>query len=255
MSDSPEDLAAAYLKLADEALPGEIGGLYLTGSLPLGDYRPGTSDIDGVVIVASPVTDASVVQDVHAALPDKPYFDVTYLTAEDLAAPPDPTKKVVFVMNGQLSAKVGGPASPVLWSEMARQSIAVREVPGLVVHDDHQALVDYTRDNLTSYWEPLLGQLEAGATTRPDDEVLESWVIPWFVLGIPRLHALLSTGDIVSKTAAGEHALTHFPAYAELINRCLGSRAGAAHTFTVADVPSTLTFGREVIADARATAG
>jgi len=255
MSDSPEDLAATYLKLADEALPGEVRGLYLTGSIPLGDYHPGTSDIDGVVIVGSPITDASVVQDVHAALPEKPYFDVTYLTAEDLAAPPDSTKKVVFSMNGQLTEKVGGPASPVLWSEMARRSIPVREVPGLVVHDDHQALVEFTRGNLTSYWEPLLVQLEEGTTTRPDDEVLESWVMPWFVLGIPRLHALLSTGDIVSKTGAGQHALNHFPAYAELINRCLESRAGAAHTFTVADVPSTLALGREVIADARTTAG
>ncbi len=92
MRDSPEDLAATYLKLADEALPGEVLGLYLTGSLPLGDYHAGTSDIDGVVVVASPITDASVVKDVHAALPEKPYFDVTYLTAEELAAPPDPTR-------------------------------------------------------------------------------------------------------------------------------------------------------------------
>jgi hypothetical protein len=118
------------------------------------------------------------------------------------------------------------------------------------VHDDQQALVEFTHGNLTSYWEPLLGQLEAGATTRPDDEVVESWMIPWFVLGIPRLHALLSTGAIVSKTAAGEHALTHFPAYAELIKRCLESRAGAAHTFTVADVPATLAFGHALISDA-----
>jgi len=32
-------------------------------------------------------------EDLAAALPEKPYFEVTYLTAEELAAPPDPTKK------------------------------------------------------------------------------------------------------------------------------------------------------------------
>ncbi len=75
--------------------------------------------------------------------------------------------------------------------------------------------------------------------------------MPWFVLGIPRLHAQLTTGAIVSKTGAGEHALKHFPAYAELINRCLESRAGADHAFTIADAHTTLAFGREVIADTR----
>jgi hypothetical protein len=65
----------------------------------------------------------------------------------------------------------------------------------------------YTRDNLTSYSARMLDQVETATAALPDDEVLEAWVVPWCVLGIPRLHALLATGNIISNGAAGGHAV------------------------------------------------
>ena len=56
----PAEVAATtsqYLGLIDEALPGRVVGLYLTGSVSLGDFQPGRSDIDGVVVVDSPLAD------------------------------------------------------------------------------------------------------------------------------------------------------------------------------------------------------
>jgi hypothetical protein len=78
-----------YLELIDGTVPGLVRGFYLTGSIPLDDYVPGSSDIDGVVVVSEPVTDPEVVRAVHERLPGRPYFDVTYLTASALASPPD----------------------------------------------------------------------------------------------------------------------------------------------------------------------
>jgi hypothetical protein len=98
-----EATTSRYLELIDQALPGQVEpaqvepgqviGLYLTGSIPLGDFQLGESDLDGVVVVAEPLKDASTVQEVHAALPSKPSFDVTYLTLDDLALPPDGTSR------------------------------------------------------------------------------------------------------------------------------------------------------------------
>jgi hypothetical protein len=59
---------AQYLDLIDKALPGQVIGLYLTGSVPLGDFHPGSSDIDGVVVLASPLDSSEPVKDVHEAL-------------------------------------------------------------------------------------------------------------------------------------------------------------------------------------------
>jgi hypothetical protein len=251
MTPVPPEVAsttARYLELIDEALPGQVTGLYLTGSVPLGDFRPGHSDIDGVVVVASPLLDASAVKAVHEQLPSAPAFDVTYLTAADLAAPPDAGKPVVFTLDGVFKeAPSGGPVSPVLWSEMARQSIAVRAVPGLVVHDDQDALEAFTRNNLKTYWTSQLDQLETTTAPQPDDAPVPDWVLPWIVLGVPRLHALLATGNIISKTRAGEHALIAFPEWSPLLNRCLDHRAGKPETFTTADAKAAVPYGRQVI--------
>jgi hypothetical protein len=256
MNDLPTEVAAItsqYLSLVDSVLPGRVVGLYLTGSIPLGDYHPGRSDIDGVVVVSEPLSDPEVVRAVHSKLPARPYFDVTYLTASALAAPPDPTTPVVYVVEGEFKdPATAGTVTPVLWSEMARQSIAVRPVAELAVHDDHQALVDHTRANLTSYWEPMLDRLSQRSAELPPDHVLDGWIIPWYVLGIPRLHALLATGNIISKTAAGEHGAALFPSHAALCARCVAHRAGDPVDFTVADAAPTIALGRALITSALA---
>jgi hypothetical protein len=194
-----------------------------------------------------------MVQPVHAALPSRPAFDVTYLTLDDLALPPDRDKPVVFTLDGVFKeAPRGGPVTPVLWSELARSPVVLRVAPGLVVHDDTQALAAFTRDNLTSYWAPMLDQLDAATAALPDDEVLDAWVVPWCVLGIPRLHALLATGNIISKGAAGRYTIAVFPDWVPLVERCLAHRAGDEQQFTVADANSAAVFGRTVIAAALA---
>jgi hypothetical protein len=42
---------ARYLALLDGVLPGSLDGLYLVGSTALGDFQPGSSDIDFVAFV------------------------------------------------------------------------------------------------------------------------------------------------------------------------------------------------------------
>ena len=37
------------------------------------------------------------------------------------------------------------------------------------------------------------------------------WSTAWGVLGAPRLHHTITTGEVISKEAAGEHALDVFP--------------------------------------------
>jgi Nucleotidyltransferase domain len=47
--DLPSDVRDAtdrHLAVLDAVAPGLVGGLYLTGSVTLGDYQPGRSDID-----------------------------------------------------------------------------------------------------------------------------------------------------------------------------------------------------------------
>ncbi len=101
-----------------------------------------------------------------------------------------------------------------------------------------------------TYWEPQLNRLESYAAGLPHDQVLDGRIVPWHFLGVPRLHALLATGNIISKTAAGHHGIVEFPAYADLCTRAIRHRAGDPIVFTAADAVSTVAFGRTVIASA-----
>ena len=68
---------------------------------------------------------------------------------------------------------------------------------------------------------------------------------------MPRLHALLATDRIVSKSQAAEYAAQRFPAHADLARRCLAHRRGVAQTWDLADAATAIALGREVVADAR----
>jgi Domain of unknown function (DUF4111) len=73
------------------------------------------------------------------------------------------------------------------------------------VWTDDLALLAFTYANLSSYWAGIAGVLDAA----PADAVTPEDVA-WCVLGISRLHHLLATGSMTSKSAAGRHALAVF---------------------------------------------
>ena len=70
------------------------------------------------------------------------------------------------------------------------------------------------------------------------------------MLGAPRLHATLATGEVISKTAAGAYAADRFPAYAELAGRCVAWRAGADDAFDTRDGLAAAALVRAVVASA-----
>jgi hypothetical protein len=54
------DVVDSYLEAVDVQAPGLVEGLYLTGSMAFGDFRPRTSDIDYVAVTAQRLDPAAV---------------------------------------------------------------------------------------------------------------------------------------------------------------------------------------------------
>jgi hypothetical protein len=254
MHEDVHAATTAHLSLLDRRLPGRAVGLYLTGGVALADYRPPHSDIDAVVVLDRPASDEDidVLREVHAGLPATPAYDVTYLTREQVAAPPTEGLSAPFTLHGLFDDGLGGttPATPVLWAELARHALAVREVPGLRVADDHAALRRHALEHLTTYWLPWLEDadrhLGAGRVGAAELEMACTWP----VFGVPRLHALLALDAIVSKSAAAAYAAATFPEHAAAAERALAHRHGEPQAFTGADARAATALGRGVVADA-----
>ena len=231
-----------YVEAIDTVAPGLLSGLYLTGSIALGDYQPGRSDVDAIAVVSRDLTSADLVvlRNVHeTALPDAPHVDAVYLTADRFATQPSAADVAPFSLERSFhTTEPCGQLGPVTWAELARYSVTVRgdEPSDLGVTWDAPTLDAWVRGNLTSYWGQHSAQTRAMLADAPEEVPLpEVSMLEWAVLGPPRLYYTVVTGDIASKTAAGVWAAERFPEHAELIGRCIRSRRGEQISATIGD--------------------
>ncbi|RJL36123.1 aminoglycoside adenylyltransferase domain-containing protein [Bailinhaonella thermotolerans] len=203
-----------YLAAADREAPGLVEGFHLVGSVALGAFREGSSDVDFVAVVPAPPGPAEVaaLRRVHAGLRRRglPRLDGFYVTARDLAGPASLAPRGPYVLDGRFSAAMREPHTPVTWHVLARHGVPVRGVIPRV-HADPAELAEWTRGNLRTYWRRWAARFSRPVCTPAGLLSLHPWSTVWAVLGVPRLHATLATGGFVSKAAAGEYALATFP--------------------------------------------
>lgn len=251
----PYALTARYLAAVDHALPGLVDALYLTGSVALGGYQPGLSDVDTLIVTSRTLTtaDLATLAAVHAGMPDAPHLDGVYLDQAQLAAQPDDRPVVPFVVNGEFRTdRRCGELNPVLWLTLRRYGLSVRgpAIADLRLRDDPNALRRWNLDNLREYWQPLAAEVRNELSGRADDTPVDPEGVAWMVLGPPRLHHTLAHTDIITKPAAGAYLADTFPAYAPLADRAVRWRAGDPVTFTAADLLASAASTDDVAADA-----
>lgn len=230
MSELPapvRQVTGLFLGLVDEALPGLVEGLYLHGSLGFGEWYDGRSDVDYVAVLSrrpDPATTTTLrrVHDEVSATFARPPFDGFHLTWPDLARPPSACPDLPCTQAGLFHDEARLDVHPVTWHELAAHGITVRgpRPDELEIWADRAALRDYCRDNLGSYWHQ-----EAAALARFPAEAGRPDIVAWSVLGVSRVHHLLATGELTSKTGAGRHAVATFgPRWRRLVTEALAIR-------------------------------
>ncbi|MDP3890073.1 aminoglycoside adenylyltransferase domain-containing protein [Nocardioides sp.] len=206
------EVCTTFLAEIDSAAQGLVTGLYLRGGLGFGEFVPGRSDVDFVATLARRPgsTDVEALRGAHATVaerhPGQP-FDGLHVLAGDLAAPPDDCPDVPCVIHGLFEPVAREDLNPVAWHEVARHGVTVRgpQPAALDVWTDDEVLLAFTRENLDTYWRDsaaALAKFPAEAGTETSCE--------WCVLGVARLHHLLVTGAMTTKSGAGRWGLTHY---------------------------------------------
>ncbi|MFJ9870336.1 nucleotidyltransferase domain-containing protein [Streptomyces sp. NPDC101165] len=264
LPDEVRQSGQSYLQLTDEAVPGLVKGLYLHGSLAYGDFRPGRSDIDFLAVLSERPSGKAVdaLREVFAELRSRhprPYFDGLHVTHADLAGSPYDCPDVPCVQEWDFRPAGHFGRNPVTWHELAERAVTVRG-PRLTADDvwrDRTALRTYSHANLDEYWKPKLDELRAGQEWVHDGPAGRGeWVTEWFVLGVARLHHLLATDRLTSKTGAGHHALTAFgerrqPIVHEALRIREGAAASAYEGEPIARLRDTIEFAATAIEEGR----
>lgn len=176
-------------------------------------------------------TDAEVelLREAHEAMASYSpvHFDGMHVLAEDLAGDPRSCPDGPTVLGGYFSEGVLDPV--IAWHELALGGITMhgRPIDELGVWTSPDLLRDHTVGNMDTYWR---GNAEALARM-PSEGALEA-ACCWCVLGVARLHHLLVTGEMTSKSAAGRWGLTHYPdRWHRVLREALRVREGGADEY------------------------
>jgi hypothetical protein len=212
-----------FLEAIDAEAPGLVEGLYLAGSVALGDFRPGRSDVDFVAVTADRIDLAgcAALERAHAqhgARWQRPFFDGIYVTWADLAGDPAAAGPGPHAHESRLHPQGRGERHPVTWRTLTQSGVCCRgpAVADLEIWSDPAALAAWTDNNLDGYWR---GMLAPGSwlTRRGGLAGLTDYACEWCVLGVSRLHYTLATGNITSKAGGGLHAQAVFDAQWQLV--------------------------------------
>lgn len=197
-----------------EAAPDDlVTGLYLRGGTGFGEWVPGRSDVDFVATLARRPTHEDVAglrsahERVHAAHPGVP-FDGPHLLADDLRADARDCPDVPCVLHHLFEEEQRVHDGVVCWHELAWHGVTYAGTPhqDLGIWTSREALLEFTRDNLDTYWRD-----NAEALARMPAEGRSETACEWCVLGVARLHHLLVTGEMTTKSGAGRWGLTVYP--------------------------------------------
>ncbi|MDG4782451.1 DUF4111 domain-containing protein [Micromonospora sp. WMMD961] len=204
-----QELCLRFLSLVPEGL---VTGLYLTGGTGFGEWLEGRSDVDFVATLAHRPSDGEVahLRQAHEQMAafSPIFFDGMHVLVTDLASDPRKLPPVPVVLHREF--RIGHLDHLVAWHELARHGVTVTgpQLSTLDIWTDRQILQAYTVDNLDTYWRTVTDQLAASSVDEPEAEL--DYACCWCVLGVARLHHLIVTGEMTTKSGAGRWGLSYY---------------------------------------------
>ena len=227
LAELPRTAAADLLRRLDGAVPGRIEGFYVVGSASMGAFRPGRSDVDFVAIADGELRPAelrrlrvlhlgrwisALIHDTALRVRWPLVCNGVYLKGSDLSRSPLEVTPLAGHVAGRFRAasREGFDVNPVTWHVLAHHGVALRGLgrDRLRVQSDEAELREWVLANLNSYWRSWAARVRpVGLSIRgvPPRRLAASGV-----LGAPRLHYTIATGEIATKEAAAQYAMEVF---------------------------------------------
>ncbi|MCM3767684.1 DUF4111 domain-containing protein [Neobacillus niacini] len=204
-----------YFSLIDSKCPNLLESYYIYGSVSMGAFDSGSSDIDFFAVVKRGPTerDVDVLKLIHSEVQAKfprLFLDGMYVAAGDLRGIEDAVGP--YFNEGKLQGYKPFSKDHIDAFQIKKYGIVIKGDPGkygLTV--DWDLLLENMLTNLNTYWVGWKKRCERVGSPDFFGMLFRLDSIEWGVLGVTRLYYTFREKDITSKSGAGEYALQTLP--------------------------------------------
>ena len=207
-----------YFELLDAKLPDLLEAYYIYGSISLGAFDYGFSDIDFIAVVNRKINDVdiAVLKEIHKNIKRKfPKTDLMgyYVTKDDFRLQHINEKSCPFFVDGIFKGLEKFEKNSIDAYQLKKYGIAIKgpETSSFDYSVDWDILIYNMRENINTYWLNWRNSLEKFPSTRYLGSFVNLKMIEWGVLGVSRLYYTFKESEMTSKVGAGEYALKTVP--------------------------------------------
>ncbi len=221
MEEIPKEINVVldtYFHFFDLKLPDLIESLYLYGSITLGAYKIGFSDIDFIAVVKRKVTDADlkIMKEIHKDVQKKfpnTILDGWYILIEDIQSLSEEGNLCIRFNDGKFQGLSKFQKNSIDAFQLKKYGITVRglNIDNVDLSVNWDTILSYMGDNLNSYWLSWLNNCKKFLTVKYLSLFVSLRSIEWGILGVSRLYYTFKEKDITSKVGAGEYVLEVVP--------------------------------------------
>lgn len=212
-----EEMIQAHINMIESTLPDFLEAYYLCGSVSLGAFDYGKSDIDFIIMMKRHANerDIHILKNIHRDLHRKykTILDGMYLYKEDIEFLVNRDIPSLRFNDGYFKGVETFNRNTVDAFVLKKWGITVKgeEIAQLKYTVDFSILMSNMRDNLNTYWVNWVSACKKFPSTKYLALVVSPKAIEWGVLGVSRIYYSLREKDITSKVGAGEYALQTVP--------------------------------------------
>jgi hypothetical protein len=223
-----------HIFLIDSSFPNVLESYYIYGSISLGVFSYGLSDIDFIAVLNRKITDMdiNILKEIHKNIKKEfPKTDLmgSYITKDDLLEQYANSKTCPCFIGGKYKGLIKFDKNSIDAYQLKRYGIAIK--------GESSSNFDYTvnwntlrssmRDNLNGYWKNWMNSCMKFPSINYLGLYVSLKTIEWGVLGVSRLYYTFHEKDITSKIGAGEYVLKNVPErWHRIINESMRLRKG-----------------------------
>ncbi|MEH7609700.1 aminoglycoside adenylyltransferase domain-containing protein [Gottfriedia acidiceleris] len=242
MKEIPKEINVVldtYLQYFDLKLPNLIDSFYLYGSITLGAFKNGFSDIDFIAVVKRKVSDADVkiLREIHKDMQRKfpnTILDGWYILNEDIMSLNEEGNLCIRFNDGKFQGLNKFQKNSIDAFQLKKYGITVRglNIDNVDISVNWDIILANMRDNLNSYWLSWLNKSKKFPTVKYLSLFISLRSIEWGILGISRLYYTFKDKDITSKVGAGEYVLEAVPKrWHKIINESMRLRTNQKKSY------------------------